>query len=67
MKRLNVDYGLEMLKNYSYNIDRIAQNIKIDVRKRKLHLVDSEEIELRRLKHAYNPSGAFQVAYRNSE
>jgi hypothetical protein len=38
IKHLDVDQGLEMLKNYKYNIDEIAKNIRINVRKRKLYL-----------------------------
>jgi hypothetical protein len=38
IKHLNVEQGLEMLKNYQYNIDEISKNIRINVRKRKLYL-----------------------------
>jgi len=33
IKHLNVEQGLEMLKNYQYNIDEIAKNIRINVRR----------------------------------
>tara|TARA_B110000285_G_C15119339_1_gene616124 strand:+ start:2432 stop:2617 length:186 start_codon:yes stop_codon:yes gene_type:complete len=45
IKHLNVDQGLEMLKNYQYNIDEIAKNIRINVRKRKLYLNDNYTTE----------------------
>jgi len=53
IKHLNVEQGLEMLKNYQYNIDEIAKNIRINVRKRKLYLNENYRSEVER--NAYNP------------
>ena len=44
-----------MLKNYKYNIDEIAKNIRINVRKRKLYLTDNFVGSAAVQRNAYNP------------
>ena len=46
-----------MLKNYQYNIDEIAKNIRINVRKRKLYLADNTR---HTQMMAYNPMSMSQ-------
>jgi hypothetical protein len=46
-----------MLKSYQYNIDEIAKNIKINVRKRKLYLADNYRHTQMMQRNAYNPMG----------
>ena len=44
-----------MLKNYKYNIDEIAKNIKINVRKRKLYLNEHATSDSAPEANSYNP------------
>ena len=55
IKHLEIEQGLEMLKNYKYNIDEIAKNIKINVRKRKLYLNEHATSDSAPEAHGYNP------------
>ena len=55
IKHLNIDQGLEMLKNYKYNIDEIAKNIRINVRKRKLYLNENYTSGSAVARNSYNP------------